>query len=492
MTTSERFYIPFTQLFTNLGVIGAGWKLKTYQTLTSTPKATYSDEGLTVANPTVIVADSAGRIGVDMWVADRSLYKLVMTDENDVVIQTTDPVDSSSGGSIIPFDPLPTAYWGTTSGGPISYTLNPALVAITSYSYKYCFFIDFNTACSAAPTLNVNNIGAVNLKKYTGQGTKAALLAGDVQSQRYLCIYDGVDFVILNPRTVMTYLGAPPTITVGTNTLTLTNDSSSYNVNTSSAAQTINTINGLVSGQTAIIGISSSSNPATFANGVGNIVNPGGFNSILTTVNDKLTIYNDGTNNIIISVSSAGGSPFQLIQSQTAASSSSISFVLPSSGFSSFKVIFNNVIPTVNGVILAMQFSIDGGSTWINANYKGIGNLTFGGSGVVAATTNAARIAINSADGSPDSALSNTASLGGLNGEVNLYNFSNSASNKWTQSQVSYPRSLDNGAITNVFGGTYTGATTAINAVRFITKAVNSDTNSGNVASGIFKLYGLV
>lgn len=196
---AQRFYVPFTQLFTNLGAIGAGWKLYTYETLTTTPKPTYSDTGLSIQNPNPVVADADGRISENMWVSDPSLYKLVLTDENDVVIQTTDPVQSISGSSIINLNPLPAAYWGITDGTSSVYTLD-SNVAITQYSSSYCFFLDFHIACVASPTININEIGAIDLKKYTGSGTKTDLEAGDVQTQRYIAIIDGTDCVILNPE----------------------------------------------------------------------------------------------------------------------------------------------------------------------------------------------------------------------------------------------------------------------------------------------------
>ena len=66
--------------------------MNTYETGTTTLVATYSDTALSVANTNPIVADSSGRFG-DIFVADNSLIKLVVTDADDVTIFEADPVD---------------------------------------------------------------------------------------------------------------------------------------------------------------------------------------------------------------------------------------------------------------------------------------------------------------------------------------------------------------------------------------------------------------
>lgn len=80
--------------------IGVGWKLWFYDTGTTTPKATYPTEAdaiaLTNANANPVVADSAGRFGA-IWLVDAD-YKVVLTDENDVVQMTRDP--AVSAGSV--------------------------------------------------------------------------------------------------------------------------------------------------------------------------------------------------------------------------------------------------------------------------------------------------------------------------------------------------------------------------------------------------------
>lgn len=190
------------QIFTNLGIIGAGYKLFFFETTTTTPKTTYSDSDLQVQNPNPVECDEAGRPEFDIWGADPATYKLILGTPDSVIgninpIVTIDPIDDLNTDSIINLNPLPAAYWGATTGTSTNYILD-ALVPITSYSDKQCFFVDFHIACGASPDININDIGAVDLKKYTITGTKLDIATGDIQTGRHILINDGVDIVVLN------------------------------------------------------------------------------------------------------------------------------------------------------------------------------------------------------------------------------------------------------------------------------------------------------
>lgn len=196
MPISQRMFLPFEQLFTNLGIIGAGWKIYTYETNSSTPLATYTTPALNIANANPVEADAHGRVP-SMFVSSTNLYKAVLTDENDVVIETKDPVDSLE--FILPsFNPIPAAYWGTTAGSSTVYTLDSDVdISVVGYASTQIFALTFHIACGNTPTLNIDGLGALNLKKYTGVGTKASLASGDVQNQRYWATNDGTDIIIL-------------------------------------------------------------------------------------------------------------------------------------------------------------------------------------------------------------------------------------------------------------------------------------------------------
>jgi hypothetical protein len=95
---ANRFAVPVTQLVNDSASgIASGWKLNFYTTGTSTRKDTFSDNALTTANANPVVADSSGRFG-DIFLGSGD-YKVVLTDDNDVVKWTADPVTGSIGTS---------------------------------------------------------------------------------------------------------------------------------------------------------------------------------------------------------------------------------------------------------------------------------------------------------------------------------------------------------------------------------------------------------
>lgn len=87
------------QFFDSAGDPLAGGKLYFYATGTTTLATTYSDDGLTTANANPVVLDAAGRMG-DVFYA--GFLKIVLTDANDVVIETRDPVGFAAGTAGIP------------------------------------------------------------------------------------------------------------------------------------------------------------------------------------------------------------------------------------------------------------------------------------------------------------------------------------------------------------------------------------------------------
>lgn len=192
------------QIFTNLGIVGAGYKLFFFETTTTTPKTTYSDSDLTIPNPNPVVCDASGRPEFDVWGDDLATYKMVLGKPDSVIgninlVKEVDPINDLNTGSIVNLNPIPVAYWGSTTGTSSNYVLNPALVPITSYDDKQVFLVDFHIPCVDNPTLNINDLGALLLKKYNNDGTKIPIEENDLQVQRYFISNDGVDLVVLNP-----------------------------------------------------------------------------------------------------------------------------------------------------------------------------------------------------------------------------------------------------------------------------------------------------
>lgn len=200
--SSQRFYLPIPQIFTDQGILAPGWKLYFYETGSTTPKAVYSNTGLSAALPNPVLTNDEGHL-IDgsnnitsVYFSDASLYKAILKDENDVEQWTADPCDPFTV-SLATLSPRPVYYAGVTTGTSTAYVLD-ASPPYTSYSSTDTFELTFHTACGATPTLKYVADGvALNLKKYTGVGTKSALAAGDVQNQTYLIRNDGTDVMVL-------------------------------------------------------------------------------------------------------------------------------------------------------------------------------------------------------------------------------------------------------------------------------------------------------
>lgn len=190
---AQRLLPLLQQIFDATSVqIGVGYQLYTYETGTTTPLATYSDEALTTpqTNPLVVNADgyfasSTNSSQTNVWVSDKSLYKIVLTNASNTVIATYDPVDAQSN-SLTDFDPMPTVVMGTTSGTGSTYILTSD-VGLKEYLQNQSFLITFHADCNASPTINIDGWGAIGLYKYQDDGTTIALSAGDIHAgQTYL------------------------------------------------------------------------------------------------------------------------------------------------------------------------------------------------------------------------------------------------------------------------------------------------------------------
>jgi len=90
---AQLFWLSGQQLSDGNGAPHIAAKAWFYETGTTTPKATYSNVGLTSVNANPVVADANGRFGDIYLVAGR--YKVVLTTSADVAIDTLDPVDAT-------------------------------------------------------------------------------------------------------------------------------------------------------------------------------------------------------------------------------------------------------------------------------------------------------------------------------------------------------------------------------------------------------------
>lgn len=86
----------FMQELDNNGYPLVGGKIYTYEAGTTTPKATYTDAGATIANANPVILDGSGRAAI--WLGDGA-YKLVLKTSADVTIKTIDNITGESANS---------------------------------------------------------------------------------------------------------------------------------------------------------------------------------------------------------------------------------------------------------------------------------------------------------------------------------------------------------------------------------------------------------
>lgn len=96
------------QFFTTTGIPLAGGKIYTYQAGSSTPLATYTDNGGVYANTNPIVLGSDGRPANEIWLTNGFNYKFVLKDADDVTIQTYDNLYGIIGTQTVAGTTIPT------------------------------------------------------------------------------------------------------------------------------------------------------------------------------------------------------------------------------------------------------------------------------------------------------------------------------------------------------------------------------------------------
>ena len=287
---AQIFVEPLARVFTNTGATGIGYKYYFYTTGTTTPINSYTTSALVTPNAWPVVSDANGRFPI-IWLSNLGTTKVVLTDANDVVIETVDPIgNTGSSISLNDLDVRPTSYWGMTNGTTSAYTLT-ANPSISSYSNVQTFIFQAHVANIINPTIAISGLAAINLKKYTGQGTKVGLQPGDLQAtQRYLAINDGVDVVVLNPRALPLNVGTAPTLTIATGTITETNVGSDYLLDTEGAAATddLDTINGGNDGEIICLGLVSAARKVNIKHNTGNIWSENLANVAMSTTTQKV------------------------------------------------------------------------------------------------------------------------------------------------------------------------------------------------------------
>lgn len=115
------------QFFSNDGLPLAGGKIQTYQAGSTTPLTTYTDVNGLIANTNPIILGTSGRPPSDIWLSDGFFYKFVLSDANDVVIQTYDNLYGIIGVAPPAATPIPSGgiiLWSGSIGSiPAGYVL---------------------------------------------------------------------------------------------------------------------------------------------------------------------------------------------------------------------------------------------------------------------------------------------------------------------------------------------------------------------------------
>lgn len=182
----------------------------------------------------------------------------------------------------------------------------------------------------------------------------------------------------------------------------------------------------------------------------------------------------NGTN--FVSTTPSGTGTVQLIATGNASNVASISFTNLSSTYAYYYVVLSNVQPVTNAATLNILVSTNNGSSYSNTAYYYAGT-TANGAGTTGHIT-----AANTAQFALTSSQSN-ASFDNLGGIFNILNPGQSSRLHQFNYQFGWIDSTS--TFVSVSGSALWASSTAINAIQF-------SFSSGNINTGVFKLYGVL
>lgn len=171
---------PKQAFLDNNGAPAVGYKLFTYAAGTSTKLATHTSSTGLVNNTNPVVLDYRGEASI--WIPPNVSYKYVLARPSDTdpptnPIWTVDGVVSSQ---------LITLYGGVDTGSANAYVLNFTANFTTYTDGIIIYWVPGNTN-TAASTLNVNGLGAVNLLNFNGATiSPGTVVAGQIVQVMYL------------------------------------------------------------------------------------------------------------------------------------------------------------------------------------------------------------------------------------------------------------------------------------------------------------------
>jgi hypothetical protein len=178
MTAAVLTASPVQKFWTNGGEPLAFGYVYTYSAGTTTPVATYVDSTALTPNANPILLNARGEANI--WILPNVAYKYVVTDGFGNTISTTDNITNQQ---------LITLFGGIDTGAANAYILNftASFTSLTNGIVIYWIPANNNTGAS---TINVNNLGVVNIVNPSGTSLGANQIIANQMAQ--MIYYNGV------------------------------------------------------------------------------------------------------------------------------------------------------------------------------------------------------------------------------------------------------------------------------------------------------------
>ena len=181
---------------------------------------------------------------------------------------------------------------------------------------------------------------------------------------------------------------------------------------------------------------------------------------------------------------------FRKITTLTASNSSQLNQSLSSS--KAYLFFLNYILPTNNGAALCAQVSTDNGASWANSGYLSRNSAGSTSDAETSNTNNTGRFSLTRFDTDANTGQSNDGGAG-MCGTFVIFNPSLTTKNKQARWEIEWVCTVAYSYQWSGRGsGRWNGSAAAINAIRFIMKSPNSDSNNGLIASGSIDVYEMV
>lgn len=439
----------FVQWLDDNGDPLAGGKLYTYAAGTSTPKATYTDSGGLTANANPVILDAAGR--ADIWL-DTGAYKFTLNTAADVLVQTVDnivgesvnvfgnTVNSISSGESVAISDKGALYECTAA-------LTLSLLAVATAGEGFVFSVT-NTG---AGVVTIDPDGAETI----GGASTYAVAAG----ASVMVVCDGAAWLPIFANNFN--VTDQPSGTLALTDELVFGDVSAASVNKKDTYQAL--VDLIPAASETVSGVVEAATTAEMTAGTADKFPDAA----------KVKAYTDNLSGVPV-----------LLETKTASSSATIDFTSSNidSTYGKYEIRIKNLVPATDNTGLRMLTSADGGSTFDGgaSDYKWASMGAF---------SNAAG---GNVGGDSDTHMelcyeSTTNMIGtstgeGCSGVVTIHDPSDATLYKKFEWDVAY---ITSGVLfVRLSGGGSRVAVAAINDVQF-------SMSSGNIASGVFELWGI-